>query len=62
MFNTTLTQEYLNAVEVMGMDLAQLEQMVRNGIRASVLGEMEQQDLLMMFKAENKRLAGIHLG
>ncbi len=44
------------------MDLAQLEQMVRNGIRASVLGEMEQQDLLMMFKAENERLAGIHLG
>lgn len=61
MFGTTLTQEYLNAVEVMGMDLAQLEQMVRNGIRASVLGEAEQQDLLSTFAAENERLAGIHL-
>ncbi|MBG0787576.1 MAG: adenosine deaminase [Anaerolineaceae bacterium] len=61
MFSTTLTQEYLNVVEVMGMDLAQLEQMVRNGIRASVLGEAEQQDLLTTFKTENERLAGIHL-
>ena len=62
MFNTTLTQEYLNAVEVMGMELTALEQMVRNAVRASVLGEAERADLLETFAAENERLAGVHLG
>ena len=62
MFNTTLTQEYLNAVEVMGMELTALEQMVRNAIQASVLGEAERVDLLETFSAENERLAGVHLG
>lgn len=62
MFNTTLTQEYLNAVEVMGMDLSQLERMVRNAIQASVLREAEKQDLLATFTGENERLRAIHLG
>lgn len=60
MFSTTLTQEYLNAVEVMGLSLARLEQLARNGIRASVLGKAEQQDLLTLFKTENVRLTEIH--
>ena len=62
MFNTTLTKEYLNAVEVMGMELTALEQMVRNAIQASVLGEAERADLLETFNAENERLTGVHLG
>jgi adenosine deaminase len=61
MFSTTLTEEYQHAVNEMGMDLAQLEQMVRNAIQASLLGEAEKADLLETFAAENERLAGLYL-
>jgi adenosine deaminase len=61
MFSTSLTQEYQHAVNEMGMDLARLEQMVRNAIRASLLDEAEKADLLKTFAAENERLAGLYL-
>ncbi len=61
LFNTTLTQEYLNAVEVMGLDLEQLNGLVENGISASCLAEPEKEDLRETFAEENERLAGIHL-
>ena len=61
MFSTSLTEEYVKAVEVMGLSLAQLEGLVRNGINASTLGAAEKADLLDTFATENKRLAAIHL-
>ena len=61
MFSTSLTEEYVKAVEVMGLSLAQLEGLVGNGINASTLGAAEKADLLDTFATENKRLAAIHL-
>jgi adenosine deaminase len=61
MFSTSLTEEYVKAVEVMGLSLAQLEGLVRNGINASTLGAAEKVDLLTTFAAENERLAAVHL-
>lgn len=61
LFNTTLTQEYLNTVQVMGLDLDQLHGLVENGIAASCLAEPEKEDLCETFTQENERLAGIHL-
>ncbi|MCC7206540.1 MAG: adenosine deaminase [Anaerolineae bacterium] len=37
MFNTTLTQEYLNAVRVFGFDRQQIEGLVRNAVQAACL-------------------------
>jgi len=61
MFSTTLTEEYLKAVEVMGLSLVQLEELVSNGINASTLIDPQKEDLRETFTAENKRLAAVHL-
>lgn len=61
LFNTTLTQEYLNAVLMMGLDVETLINLVSNAIAASCLAEPEKEDLRETFAKEYERLAEIHL-
>jgi adenosine deaminase len=61
LFNTTLTREYLNAVDVMGLDLEQLNGLVENAIGASCLSDPDKEDLRETFAEENERLAEINL-
>ncbi|MDY6873449.1 MAG: adenosine deaminase [Chloroflexota bacterium] len=61
LFNTTLTQEYLNAVQVMGLSLEELKGLVVNAIHAALLPEERKATLEMLFLSESDRLAEINL-
>ena len=61
LFNTTLTHEYLNAVEVMGLDIEALKGLVHNAIAASCLADPEKEDLRETFAEEYDRLAELYL-
>ena len=61
LFSTTLTHEYLNAFEVMGLTLDELHQLVRNAIDAALLPDEKKSVLLAAFMEEDDRLAAIHL-
>lgn len=57
MFNTTLTDEYLQATQAFGFGVTQIEQLVLNGVRASLLSEAERTALESNFRAQ---LAALH--
>lgn len=61
LFSTTLTREYLNAIQVIGLTMAQLHQLVRNSINAAILSDEKKAALLTEFEQENQRLASLHL-
>ena len=61
LFSTTLTDEYLKAVGVMGLSLDDLHQLVRNAINAAMLPDEKKAALLAEFAEENERLAAVHL-
>lgn len=52
MFNTTLTDEYLQAAQTFGFGLEQIEQLVLNGVRASLLNEAERRELENSFQEQ----------
>lgn len=56
LFNTTLTDEYLHAVEDCGLSIEQLEQTVFNAIKASYLTETEKSTMQAEFRAEIDQL------
>ena len=57
MFNTTLTNEYLTAARVFGMDVDALTGLVINGVRASRLPDTEKQAMETRFKQAFGKLA-----
>jgi adenosine deaminase len=61
LFNTTLTREYLNAVQVMGLSIEQLKGLVVNAIHAALLPDDRKASLETLFNAETDRLAEINL-
>ncbi|HEY0736151.1 MAG TPA: adenosine deaminase [Herpetosiphonaceae bacterium] len=56
MFNTTLTGEYLLLAQAFGFDAGEIEQLVLNGVRASLLDAAAKQELEASFRAEFQRL------
>jgi adenosine deaminase len=58
MFNTTLTGEYLAVAETFDFDLATIEQLVLNGVRAALLPADTRRQMEAGFKAEFARLRG----
>lgn len=61
LFSTTLTREYLNAVQVMGLPMSELHQLVGNSINAAILSDEKKAALLAEFELENQQVAIIHL-
>ena len=61
LFSTTLTDEYLKAVQVIGLTLDDLHRLVENAINAALLPDEKKAMLMLEFSEENDRLAGIHL-
>jgi adenosine deaminase len=61
LFSTTLTEEYLKAVQVMGLTLEELQQLVNNAIHAALFSEEKKAALTAEFLEENERLAAVHL-
>ncbi len=61
LFNTTLTDEFVKAHQVMGMGLAQIGRLVENGIRAAILSEEQKHALAAAFAEENAYLIKQHL-
>ncbi len=57
LFNTTLTDEYLKAVNNLGLNLDALMGLVHNGIRAALLSKARKTALLDSFARENAALA-----
>jgi adenosine deaminase len=55
-FNTTLTQEYLSLSRTFRLDLEELEGLVLNGLRASLLPASERADLEASFRQNFARL------
>lgn len=62
MFNTTLTQEYLDVVDTFQFDVETIEQLVLNAVRASLLPVSTRSDLERQFMTEFTRLRSEHLG
>ena len=56
MFNTTLTGEYIRITETFGFDADTIEQLVLNGVRASLLPETERMAMEEEFRSEFARL------
>lgn len=56
MFNTTLTDEYLVLARELGFDAAAIEQLVLNGVRATLLDDEAKQRMEQAFQAELARL------
>ncbi len=56
MFNTTLTNEYITAAQVFGMDVDALTGLVINSVRASRLADAEKQIMETAFKQEFEKL------
>jgi adenosine deaminase len=61
LFNTTLTSEYLALARVFEMDADDLERLVLNAVRASLLPESARAELEAAFRAECDRLREAHL-
>ncbi len=51
MFNTTLTEEYHQAVDVFGFGLPEVKQLVLNGIQASLLPKGQQEEMAREFQS-----------
>jgi aminodeoxyfutalosine deaminase len=60
LFNTTLNDEYLHAVQDCGLSVAQLEQAALNAVRASYLPEHEKIAMYEAFRHEYDRLRRQH--
>jgi aminodeoxyfutalosine deaminase len=60
LFNTTLNDEYVHAVQDCGLSLAQLEQAALNAVRVSYLPEDEKNALYEAFQQEYDRLRREH--
>lgn len=60
MFNTTLTDEYLAICAAYGWGAAEVEQLVLNGVRASLLPEGERSTMETRFEVELTRLRREH--
>lgn len=60
LFNTTLSDEYLHAVQDCGLSVAQLEQVALNAVRASYQPDPARQHMLESFRAEYSRLRVRH--
>lgn len=56
MFNTTLTDEYLQAAAAFQLNLETIERLALNGVRASLLPETDRSELEKEFRAELARL------
>ena len=56
MFNTTLTDDYLKSASTFGLDVGTIEQLVFNGVRASLLPATEKANMERDFYAEFGRL------
>lgn len=56
MFNTTLTDEYLAIAETFGLGVAEIEQLVLNGVGASLRPLSPKQAMTQQFQAEFARL------
>lgn len=56
MFNTTLSDEYLKAAQVFGMDMDALQKLVLNGVRAARLADEEKVAMEAAFTVEFERL------
>lgn len=52
MFNTTLTDEYLQAAQAFGFGIEQVEQLVLNGVRATLLKDTARADLESSFETQ----------
>lgn len=61
MFNTNLTQEYLKAADVFGLDVGAIEQLVMNAVRASFLPHSTKANMERDFYAAFGRLRREHL-
>lgn len=61
MFDTTLNGEYLGIAETFGLEARQLEELVMNGVGATLLPETERENMKSAFAAEFARLRGEHL-
>ena len=60
LFNTTLNDEYLHAVQDCGLSVSQLEQAALNAVRASYLPADEKQGMLETFQQEYARLRPLY--
>jgi adenosine deaminase len=60
-FKTTLTDEYLAAVEHCGLTVDEIETLALNGVRASALPDEEKNAMLKQFTDEYARLRAEHL-
>jgi adenosine deaminase len=56
MFNTTLTNEYLQIVDTFGFDVDTIERLVLNGVGASLLSPARQEEIEQQFKTEFSQL------
>jgi adenosine deaminase len=61
MFNTTLTDEYLAIARTFELTAANLERLVLNAVRASLLPSTARTELEAQFTTEFARLRGMHL-
>lgn len=61
MFNTTLTDEYLQAVAAFDFDVDQIEALVMNAARATMLPEADRTQMAADFQAEFARLRAAQL-
>jgi adenosine deaminase len=62
MFNTTLTNEFIQLEKHFGWDSEQLEKLTMNAIRASLLTDSRKQEMLTSFQSEFARLRSQYLG
>ena len=56
MFNTTLTDEYLRATQILGCGVETIERLAINAVRASLLPEASRMDMERRFRAEFAQL------
>ncbi len=56
MFNTTLTEEYLKAATYFRLDRMAIEELVLNGVKASVLPEDNKKKMLRSFRSQFKMI------
>ena len=61
LFSTTLTDEYLQIAATFGFDQSQIEQLVINGIRASLLSEEGRHAMEQEFKQQFVLLSALAL-
>jgi adenosine deaminase len=62
MFNTTLTNEFIQLEKHFGWDSELLEKLTMNAIRASLLTDSRKQEMLTSFQSEFARLRSQYLG